>query len=90
MPTLSERSAHSTADIENGLPFPQRYYAILVVALGITLAVLDGAIANVALPPIARHRHASAASSIWIVNAYQLSVTIALLPLATRGVRIGY
>ncbi|QGZ54140.1 MFS transporter [Paraburkholderia acidiphila] len=90
MPTLSERSATSAADIENGLPFPQRYYAILVVALGITLAVLDGAIANVALPTIARHLHASAASSIWIVNAYQLSVTISLLPLASLGDRIGY
>ncbi|MCP3708007.1 MFS transporter [Paraburkholderia sp. CNPSo 3274] len=90
MPTLSERSANPTADIESGLPFPQRYYAILVVALGITLAVLDGAIANVALPTIARHLHASAASSIWIVNAYQLSVTISLLPLASLGDRIGY
>ncbi|WP_321936799.1 MFS transporter [Paraburkholderia sp. J8-2] len=90
MPTLSERSAPSSADIESGLPFPQRYYAILVVALGITLAVLDGAIANVALPTIARHLHASAASSIWIVNAYQLSVTISLLPLASLGDRIGY
>ncbi|MEM5318362.1 MFS transporter [Paraburkholderia sp. JHI869] len=90
MPTLSERSANSCADIETGLPFPQRYYAILVVALGITLAVLDGAIANVALPTIARHLHASAASSIWIVNAYQLSVTISLLPLASLGDRIGY
>lgn len=89
MPTLSELSAAS-ADIESGLPFPQRYYAILVVALGITLAVLDGAIANVALPTIARHLHASAASSIWIVNAYQLSVTISLLPLASLGDRIGY
>ncbi|CAD6508093.1 Riboflavin transporter RibZ [Paraburkholderia hiiakae] len=90
MPTLSELSAASSADIESGLPFPQRYYAILVVALGITLAVLDGAIANVALPTIARHLHASAASSIWIVNAYQLSVTISLLPLASLGDRIGY
>ncbi|WP_321914761.1 MULTISPECIES: MFS transporter [unclassified Paraburkholderia] len=90
MPTLSERSATPSADIETGLPFPQRYYAILVVALGITLAVLDGAIANVALPTIARHLHASAASSIWIVNAYQLSVTISLLPLASLGDRIGY
>ncbi|WP_042289073.1 MFS transporter [Paraburkholderia mimosarum] len=90
MPTLSELSADSTADAETGLPFPQRYYAILVVALGITLAVLDGAIANVALPTIARNLRASAASSIWIVNAYQLSVTISLLPLASLGDRIGY
>ena len=44
-------------DADQGLPLPQRYWAILVVALGITLAVLDGAIANVALPTIARTLH---------------------------------
>ncbi|MGF6756901.1 MFS transporter [Paraburkholderia sp. GAS42] len=75
---------------EQGLPLPQRYGAIVVVALGITLAVLDSAIANVALPTIARHLNASAASSIWIINAYQLAVTISLLPLASLGDRIGY
>ncbi|QGZ60927.1 MFS transporter [Paraburkholderia acidisoli] len=82
--------ANEADDIETGLPFPQRYYAVAVLALGITLAVLDGSIANVALPTIARHLHASAASSIWIVNAYQLSVTISLLPLSSLGDRIGY
>jgi MFS transporter, DHA2 family, multidrug resistance protein len=75
---------------EFGLPVPQRYWAILVVALGITLAVLDGAIANVALPTIARDLHASAAASIWVINAYQLAVTVSLLPLASLGDRIGY
>lgn len=37
----------------DGLPLPQRYGAIMAIALGITVAVLDGAIANVALPTIA-------------------------------------
>ncbi|GAB5100547.1 MULTISPECIES: MFS transporter [unclassified Caballeronia] len=77
-------------DSEQGLPLPQRYWAIAVVALGITLAVLDGAIANVALPTIARNLLASPADSIWIVNAYQLTITISLLPLASLGDRIGY
>ncbi|CAG4895875.1 MFS transporter [Paraburkholderia gardini] len=75
---------------EQGLPLPQRYSAILVVALGLTLSVLDSAIANVALPTIARHLHASAAGSIWVINAYQLVITISLLPLASLGDRIGY
>ena len=75
---------------DTGLPLPQRYWAIVVVALGITLAVLDGAIANVALPTIARDLHATAAASIWVVNAYQLAITISLLPLASLGDRIGY
>src|ERR1700759_164577 len=75
---------------EQGLPLPQRYWAMLVIALALTLAVLDSAIANVALPTIARNLHSSAAGSIWIVNAYQLAITISLLPLASLGDRIGY
>ncbi|MGF6570891.1 DHA2 family multidrug resistance protein-like MFS transporter [Paraburkholderia sp. GAS333] len=75
---------------EQGLPVPQRYWAMLVIALALTLAVLDSAIANVALPTIARTLNASSASSIWVVNAYQLAITISLLPLASLGDRIGY
>lgn len=74
----------------DGLPLPQRYWAMLVVALGITLAVLDSSIANVALPTIAHTLHADAATSIWIVNAYQLAITISLLPLSSLGEIIGY
>ena len=62
----------------DGVPLPQRYWAILTIALGLTLAVLDGAIANVALPTIGRDIGASPAASIWVVNAYQLAVTISL------------
>ncbi|GLH76358.1 MFS transporter [Bradyrhizobium sp. SSBR45G] len=74
----------------DGLPLPQRTWAIVTIALGIVLAVVDGAIANVALPTIARDLNASPAFSIWIVNGYQLAVTISLLPLASLGEIIGY
>ena len=74
----------------DGLPLPARYWAILTIALGLTMAVLDGAIANIALPTIAREVHADPASSIWVVNAYQLAVTITLLPLASLGEIVGY
>ena len=71
-------------------PVPQRYGAIFAIALGITVSVLDGAIANVALPTIARDLNASPASSIWVVNAYQLAITVSLLSLASLGDLIGY
>ncbi len=74
----------------DGLPVPQRYGAILAIALGITVSVLDGAIANVALPTIAKDLNASPASSISVVNAYQLAVTISLLSLASLGDIFGY
>jgi DHA2 family multidrug resistance protein-like MFS transporter len=75
---------------EDGLPFPQRYWAILTIVLGIVMAVIDGAIANVALPTIAQDLHASPSFSVWIVNGYQLAITISLLPLASLGEIIGY
>lgn len=75
---------------QDGLPVPQRYGAILAIALGITVAVLDGAIANVALPTIAPELHASPAESIWIVNAYQLAIIVSLLSLSFLGDILGY
>jgi DHA2 family multidrug resistance protein-like MFS transporter len=74
----------------DGLPVPRRYWAMLAIALAVTMAVLDGAIANVALPTIAVDLHASPATSIWVVNAYQLAITISLLPLASLGEIHGY
>lgn len=72
-------------DASDGLPVPRRYWAIITVGLAVVMAVLDGAIANVALPTIARDLEASPAASIWVVNAYQLAVTVSLLPLAALG-----
>ncbi|QCR36331.1 MFS transporter [Nissabacter sp. SGAir0207] len=79
-----------TATQADGLPVPQRYGAILAIALGITVSVLDSAIANVALPTIAHDLNASPAASIWIVNAYQLAITISLLSLSSLGDILGY
>ncbi len=74
----------------NGLPLPRRYWAIFAIAMGITLSVLDGAIANVALPTIATDLNATPATSIWVVNAYQLATVISLLSLSALGDMIGY
>ncbi len=74
----------------DGLEQPQRFWGALTIWLGLTLAVLDGAIANVALPAIARDVHADPAAAVWVVNAYQLAVTISLLPLSALGEKYGY
>ena len=74
----------------DGLPIPCRYWSIVTIALGLIMAVMDGAIANVALPTIAEDLHATPAFSIWIVNGYQLAVVISLLPLSSLGEIIGY
>ena len=61
---------------EDGLPLPQRYWAILTLVIGMVVSVLDSSIANIALPTIARQIGASPAQSIWVINAYQLAVVV--------------
>src|SRR3569623_344703 len=82
----------SSVPIEHadGLPQPQRNQAVLTIALGIIMAVVDSAIATVALPTIAADLNARPAFSIWIVTGYQLAITISLLPLAALGEIVGY
>jgi DHA2 family multidrug resistance protein-like MFS transporter len=92
-PRLSEAASAPTPAAEihpDGLPRPQRDWAAATVWLALAMTVLDGAIANVALPSIAHDLSAPPADSIWIVNAYQLAIVISLLPLASLGEIVGY
>jgi DHA2 family multidrug resistance protein-like MFS transporter len=75
---------------QDGLATPQRYWAAATIWLALTLSVLDGSIANVALPTIAADLNAPPAESIWVVNAYQLAIVISLLPMAAVGEMVGF
>jgi DHA2 family multidrug resistance protein-like MFS transporter len=76
--------------VQDGLPARERTRALLVIILGIVMAVLDGTIVNLALPDITRELNATAAQSIWVINAYQVATLALLLPLATLGDIVGY
>ena len=70
---------------QDGLASPRRYLAVAMLLLTIVLVVLDGAIANVALPSIALSLHAEAGGTVWVVSAYQLAVLVAILPCGALG-----
>ncbi len=74
----------------DGLSPPTLYWAMLVIACGICLSVLDATVVSVALPMIARDLRTEAATSVWIINAYQIAIVVAILPLATLGDKVGY
>lgn len=74
----------------DGLPMPRRLWAILAVAFGVSLSVLDAVIVNVALPSIAQQLRIPEADSVWIVNAYQLATVVSLLSFSALGDIIGY
>ncbi|MGE0100605.1 MAG: MFS transporter [Hydrogenophaga sp.] len=79
-----------TPSTPDGLPPAQRWRAVVVIMLGISMSVLDGSIVNLALPGIAREMNAPASQAIWVVNAYQIAMLVMLLPLASLGDRLGY
>jgi MFS transporter, DHA2 family, multidrug resistance protein len=74
----------------DGLPPGRRGWAMLTYSIGLSMSVLDGNIANTALPNIATQLHASPAVSIWVVNAFLLAVAICVVPLSSLVDIIGY
>lgn len=77
-------------DETDGLPPPARRRAILTISIAVGISVLSTAIANIALPTMAQELHATPSESVWVVNAYQLAVTVSLLPFASLGDTYGY
>ncbi|CAH1654724.1 MFS transporter [Chelatococcus asaccharovorans] len=75
---------------EEGLPRTARNLAFIAIAASVSLSVIDGTAVNIALPHMARDLDVPAAQAIWLVNIYQLAVTIALLPLSALGDSHGY
>lgn len=75
--------------MSEGLPLPRRYLAIAAVSFGTALVVVDGAIATVALPTIARDLRVESAAVVSVVTVYQLVLVMLLLPFSGLGDRIG-
>lgn len=75
--------------VPDGLPLPRRYLAIIAVALGTALAVIDATIVTVALPTLARDLGVRSSSAVSIVTVYQLLLVMTLLPFSALGSRLG-
>lgn len=74
----------------DNVPDRKNYLAVLAVLAAIMMGVLDGTVMNVALPTLSAEFGVSASDVIWIVNAYQLVVTMCLLGFAAIGDMFGY
>jgi DHA2 family multidrug resistance protein-like MFS transporter len=90
VPSSASAGALDARADDDGLPTPRRYLATAAILGAITLVVLDGAIANVALPTIAQTLRVTPAQSVWVVTGYQLAVVMFLLPAAALGESRGY
>ncbi|QKQ47218.1 MULTISPECIES: DHA2 family efflux MFS transporter permease subunit [Achromobacter] len=57
----------------HGIHGKQRWWALLVLCLGVLMIVLDTTIVNVALPSIRQDLHFTETSLVWVVNSYMLT-----------------
>ena len=73
----------------DGLPLPRRYVAIGAISAGTALVIIDGGIATVALPTIARDLHVGNSAVVAVVTVYQLILAMMILPFAGLGDRFG-
>ena len=72
------------------LGIPKAYLGVVAVLAAIVMSVIDGTIMNVALPTLSEHFGEPPSRIIWVVNAYQLVITISLLSFASLGDIFGY
>jgi MFS transporter, DHA2 family, multidrug resistance protein len=73
----------------DGLPPAQRAWALGITGIGMVITMMDQAVVNMALPTIARDLHASASSSVWVLNAFQLALLTGMVPFSSLGDIIG-
>ena len=77
-------------ELQDGLPPKQRVRALLTLGIAIGVSVLGSALPDIALPMIATDLRVTPAESVWVINAYQIAVTISLLPCSSLGDIYGY
>lgn len=74
----------------DGLPNPQRIWAVMAASLALVMSVLDANIVNIVLPTLSREFGTTPSTTIWVMNAYQLAITVSLLSFSSLGDIYGY
>lgn len=77
-------------DETDGLPNPARIWAVVSASLALIMSVLDANIINIVLPTLSREFGTTPSLTIWVVNAYQLAITVTLLSFSSLGDIYGY
>jgi EmrB/QacA subfamily drug resistance transporter len=70
-------------------PYPRRWWALIVLSLGLLVISLDNTILNVALPSLSDDLGATSSELQWIVDAYMLVFAGLLLTAGSLGDRFG-
>jgi EmrB/QacA subfamily drug resistance transporter len=89
---MSESATWSGAAPGNSTPAVSKtaWRAFVVLLIGMSMALLDTTIVNVALPTIRTDLNASESTLSWIISGYALAFGLALIPAGRLGDRVGH
>lgn len=74
----------------DGLPLPQRIWAVVAISFALCMSVLDINIVNIVLPTLSHDFDVSPSVITWIMNGYQLAIVVSLLSFSSLGEIYGY
>lgn len=74
----------------DGLPLPQRIWAVVAISFALCMSVLDINIVNIVLPTLSHDFGVSPSVITWIMNGYQLAIVVSLLSFSSLGEIYGY
>lgn len=87
---MMQSNSSISTDKTDGLPLPQRIWAVVSIGFALCMSVLDVNIINIALPTLSQEFGTSPSVTTWILNGYQLAIVISLLSFSALGEIIGY
>ena len=89
MVTTPTTTADTTAAASAAEPIKHKWAMLAVLALGLSLIVLDGTIVNVSLPTIIKTLHLDLSQAQWVSALYTVVVASLLLEIGSVADRIG-
>ena len=67
-----------------------RWYALIFIALGLAIVIIDNTVLNVSIPYILRELHISFSSLQWAISGYSLTIAAVLITVGRLGEIFGY
>ncbi len=68
-----EKSQLQRSQLNDSQPDPQRWKALIFIAIAQLMVVLDATVVNIALPHAQHDLHISDANRQWVITAYSLA-----------------
>lgn len=86
---MASASLQCPEDMDGSMSGRDRYFALVIIMIGVFMSVLDAVALNIALPAITSYFDVAVAETQWVVTVYVLVQTCALIIAGKVAERVG-